>query len=101
MITQTQSKQRRRQALPRRKENGRASAPPSSCSLQPAVIPRKVPVSLSTVLEGPSPAHEQIATRAYQLWEANGRPAGTDREDWFLAEALLRTGAWELEHRIS
>ena len=36
-----------------------------------------------------SPRYEQIAARAYQLWEAQGRPTGTDREDWFQAERLL------------
>ena len=33
--------------------------------------------------------HEQIAVRAYQLWEAHGRPAGTDRDDWLEAEQRL------------
>jgi hypothetical protein len=61
--------------------------------LQPAAIPRKVPVSLSTVAEGPNPAHEQIAARAFRLWEVNGRRAGTDLEDWFQAERLLRVEA--------
>jgi hypothetical protein len=52
------------------------------------------------VPEGPAspggPGHgagltrEQIAVRAYQLWEARGRPAGTDQEDWFEAERQLQ-----------
>jgi hypothetical protein len=33
---------------------------------------------------------ERIAVKAYQIWEANGRPAGSDRDDWFEAERLLR-----------
>jgi hypothetical protein len=39
---------------------------------------------------GSGPAPEQIAVRAYQLWEARGRPAGTDQEDWFEAERQLQ-----------
>jgi hypothetical protein len=93
MIAQIQIKGRGRQASARRTQNGLTTASPSSRALQPAVIPRKAPVSLSTVTEGPSPAHEQIAIRAYQLWEVNERPDGTDVEDWLLAEALLRTEA--------
>ena len=32
----------------------------------------------------------EIATIAYGLWLARGRPEGTDREDWFEAERRLR-----------
>ena len=53
--------------------------------------PAHVPVSLSTVAELSSSAHDRIAARAYQLWEANGRPAGTDLADWFEAERILCT----------
>jgi hypothetical protein len=37
-----------------------------------------------------SPTHEQIAERAYQLWEERGRIHGRDMEDWLNAEAQLR-----------
>lgn len=33
---------------------------------------------------------EQIAERAYVLWEAQGRPEGRDQEFWFAAETELR-----------
>jgi hypothetical protein len=36
-----------------------------------------------------SPTESEIATVAYQLWQANGCPVGTDREDWFRAEVIL------------
>jgi hypothetical protein len=36
------------------------------------------------------PTRELVARRAYENWEARGRPAGTDREDWFEAERELR-----------
>ena len=31
-----------------------------------------------------------IREKAYQMWEANGRPTGAADEHWFAAEALLR-----------
>ncbi len=33
---------------------------------------------------------ESIRDKAYQLWEARGRPDGTPAEDWYKAEALLQ-----------
>ena len=38
------------------------------------------------------PTEEQIAVRAYELWEARGCPDGSSEEDWFAAEAQL---TWE------
>jgi Protein of unknown function (DUF2934) len=32
----------------------------------------------------------EIAAVAYQLWLENGCPVGSDREDWFRAEAILK-----------
>ena len=37
-----------------------------------------------------SPTESEIAAVAYQLWLDSGCPAGSDQEDWFRAEALLR-----------
>jgi hypothetical protein len=44
------------------------------------------------------PAVEQIAARAYELWENRGRTHGTDQQDWFEAERQLRGRAAESEH---
>jgi len=33
--------------------------------------------------------HEQVARLAYELWERNGRPAGSAERDWLLAEEIL------------
>ena len=41
-----------------------------------------------TDISGPS--HEQIARRAYELWEERGRPHGSDEEDWHRAEHELQ-----------
>ena len=37
------------------------------------------------------PTESEIATLAYQLWQDNGCPVGSDKEDWFLAKALLKS----------
>jgi Protein of unknown function (DUF2934) len=33
--------------------------------------------------------HEEIARRAYLIWEEEGRPSGRDKEHWRLAEQEL------------
>ena len=35
------------------------------------------------------PTYEEIAFRAYVLWEARGRPEGSAEDDWFRAEQEL------------
>jgi hypothetical protein len=37
-----------------------------------------------------SPTESAIATVAYQLWLENGCRVGSDQEDWFRAEAMLK-----------
>jgi hypothetical protein len=37
-----------------------------------------------------SAAESEIATVAYQLWLDNGCRVGSDQEDWFRAEAMLK-----------
>ena len=34
--------------------------------------------------------HEEIALRAYRIWEEAGRPEGQDRDHWTAAEAEFR-----------
>jgi hypothetical protein len=41
-----------------------------------------------TPVQGPS--HDEIARRAYELWEERGRAHGSDEEDWYLAEQQLQ-----------
>jgi hypothetical protein len=36
------------------------------------------------------PTESEIAAVAYRLWQGNGCPVGSDREDWFRAEAMLK-----------
>jgi hypothetical protein len=37
--------------------------------------------------------HEDIQTRAYHLWEADGRPDGADKAYWFKAVAETSAAA--------
>src|ERR1035438_4879312 len=39
-----------------------------------------------------SPTEREIAAVAYQLWLDKDCPAGSDQEDWFRAEAMLKNG---------
>jgi hypothetical protein len=36
------------------------------------------------------PTEKEISTIAYQLWLDRGCPIGSDKDDWFRAEAVLR-----------
>jgi len=37
-----------------------------------------------------NPTESEIAAVAYQLWVNNGCPAGSDQQDWYRAEAMLK-----------
>ena len=93
MSKHTNPKRQEGQASPTSQEQELALVRPSGGSLQRVAAPTKAPASHPTAAAGPTPPHEQIAARAYQLWEAHGRPAGTDREDWFHAARLLHAEA--------
>lgn len=36
---------------------------------------------------------EMIRIKAYELWEANGKPLGSEEENWFAAQAQLLDNA--------
>ena len=42
-----------------------------------------------SVAASASPTESEIAAVAYRLWQDSGCPVGSDREDWFRAEAML------------
>ena len=44
---------------------------------------------------------EQIAKRAYEIWEGSGRPDGQDAAHWFQAEAELSAQTAQPEPRRS
>jgi hypothetical protein len=43
-----------------------------------------------SITDIPGHSHEEIARRAYQLWEERGKPHGSHEEDWYRAEHELR-----------
>ncbi len=45
----------------------------------------------------PSPTHEDISAKAYQLWESRGRPEGVADETWIEAERLLNDSGADLD----
>src|SRR5688572_18500541 len=48
------------------------------------------PQPTATRTTTPMPTHEQIAMRAYERWVKQGRPQGTEKQDWFEAETDLK-----------
>jgi hypothetical protein len=40
---------------------------------------------------GANPDEASIAVLAYQLWLARGCPIGSDQDDWYLAESILKS----------
>ena len=62
-----------------------AKAPAAKPAAKPAA--RKPETKKS---ESPAPTYQMINRRAYEIWEAKGRPEGTDAENWAQAERELR-----------
>jgi Protein of unknown function (DUF2934) len=40
----------------------------------------------------PEPTEQEIAERAFEIWERQGKPGGRENEFWRQAEAELRAG---------
>jgi hypothetical protein len=63
-------------------------------------VARKVrPVVAAAVIssasaEANTPSEEDIARKAYTLWELRGKPFGSPDEDWYRAEHELHNGAF-------
>jgi hypothetical protein len=60
-------------------------------SMEPAVkeaATRKRAARRKPLTNG-SPAYDDVARLAYELWERRGRPDGSAQEDWFRAEVQL------------
>ena len=60
----------------------KASAPKTVKASTPKPVTAAAPVRKITA--------EEIARRAYFIWERQGRPAGREREHWLLAEQELK-----------
>ena len=72
-----------RTALPKPAETMSSNA----ATMMPERSTASESVKTSTTL---SPTESEIATLAYQLWQDNGCPVGSDKEDWFRAEEMLK-----------
>jgi hypothetical protein len=54
------------------------------------------PVPTASQSDGQSrPTYEQIAQRAYEIYEREGRQDGHELENWLKAEAELRTSSFK------
>ncbi len=53
----------------------------STPTMQPPTMPQT---------GGTHPTPDQIAKRAYEKWCKRGKPQGTDKQDWYEAEAELK-----------
>ena len=84
------AKERQSQATPTSREGEKGRLRESGGSGQPTGAAMDGPASHVRPASRPDLTHERTALRAYENWEARGRPAGTDREDWFEAERQLR-----------
>jgi len=75
-----------------------APIPTRATAPTPAAAPARVnsvkPAAAKTVAPAPAPRREItsecIASRAYSLWEQQGRPQGKDLELWLQAEQQLK-----------
>jgi len=90
MSKPTQSKARQESKSPASQKHEPSAARPAGGSSPRAVAGPEATKPHASSAGGGTPRHEQIAVRAYQLWEAQGKPVGTDRLNWFEAERLLR-----------
>jgi hypothetical protein len=75
---------------PPKRSNG--SAKPETSKTKSSKTPTKVRSKLSNPINGIDVylvSDEQIAARAYLLWEHRGRPVGSPEEDWYRAKQEL------------
>jgi len=54
---------------------------------------RKSSVIVSSKSLSPNGSDEEIARRAYDLWERRGRPMGSPDEDWYQAKEQFKDGS--------
>lgn len=70
-------------------------APPQAPVNRPAAAPRSNPVGQTGASYGGGngtsrrPTHDEIARRAFEIWQAKGRPQGQDAAHWVQAEREL------------
>ena len=50
-----------------------------------------VEIKKQKLFKNRQPKHDEIARKAYELWEKAGREDGKNLEHWFEAERILRS----------
>ena len=88
MSKRSNAKSGQTQASPRNRDEAPAPAPTLDEPGHRSATGQGIPAPTISATEGLS--RERIAARAYELWEARGRPEGSDLEDWLKAETELR-----------
>ncbi|RKH36065.1 DUF2934 domain-containing protein [Corallococcus sicarius] len=63
---------------------------PQAPQAQPA--PQAASNSATATRSPPAPTNEQIARRAYEIYQARGGTHGSSEQDWFQAERELKLG---------
>lgn len=61
-------------------------------TVQKGRIDTRVPATGTKPAAVTTVPNEKIAARAYEIWQASGRPHGHDQEHWLQAERELRSG---------
>jgi len=64
-----------------------AGAPNGGTATRRSAVPPSVLISVP---------HGRVAERAYEIWQASGRPNGHDQDNWFQAERELSTSPFAL-----
>jgi hypothetical protein len=67
-----------------------ADAPASPARSGEAAVARRATEAPIGVVDAPDPSNDEIAARAYDLWQKQGCPEGRERENWIEAERQLR-----------
>jgi len=73
-------------------------APKVASATRAAQTPKTTSPRTSSIVDEQSasattaPTHDDIARRAYQLWQSRGGQHGSDADDWRRAEEELRHG---------
>ena len=68
--------------------NPTASAPVSTTPVRNTPIPRPQSSSAPTSFQRKQPTHDQIAKRAYEIWQSG--KGGSQQDNWYRAERELR-----------
>lgn len=90
MSKRTNAKGRQSQASPPSRKDKAASARPAGALEPRAASAADTSAALTGGKRQTGPSQEQIAARAYQLWEAQWKPEGSNQKNWFEAERQLR-----------